>query len=59
MKLTLKQWRALANMTQAGLAEASGVQRTKIAVFESLDKNELESLREALGLKKSDVIILP
>lgn len=63
MKYTLKQWRMLRGMTRKELAEAIGKSETTIWHWEKGHSerrpSEVEALRKALDLKKSDVIILP
>ena len=59
MKYTLKQWRAIRNVTQTELSERTGISQTKIACIESLTSEEANKFREALQLKPSDSIIMP
>ena len=59
MKLSLKQWRAMRNLTQAQLAEMSGISQAKIACIEALSPAEATKLREVLNLKATDSITMP
>lgn len=59
MKYNLKQWRGVKGMTQGELAEASGVQITKIAVLETISIDDVQKLKDALMLKATDSIIMP
>lgn len=63
MKLTLRQWRGLREMSQDELAEAIGVSRISVWSWEKGKVNpkaeNLEQLKSVLGLKKTDHIIVP
>ena len=57
MKYTLKQWRAIKNMTQDDLSKVTGISKVKIAFFESMTAEENEKIRNALELKSTDAIL--
>ena len=59
MKYTLKQWRAMRDITQTQLAEMSGISQSKIAQIESLTPDDAKKIREALKLKPTDSISMP
>lgn len=59
MRYTLQQWRGVKGITQAELAKISGVAVTKIAVFETMSAEDLQSISTALKLNGKDSIVLP
>jgi transcriptional regulator with XRE-family HTH domain len=59
MKYTLKQWRGVKGKTQAELAEISGVSMSKIAMWETISREDIDRISQALELKPSDYIVLP
>ena len=63
MEKTLKEWRLHRNLTQEQLADLTGKSQYQISTWESgvhePSYNVMMQMREALKLKKSDVILLP
>lgn len=60
---TLKQWRQLAGLTQAQLAEAVGKERTTVYRWEKGDThpkaNDIMKLEQVLNIKWSDDVLMP
>lgn len=59
MRYTLKQWRAMRDITQTELSVVTGISQSKIACIESFTPSEVDKIREALRLKATDSIIMP
>ena len=63
LKLTLKQWRRLKDITQEELAERVGKTAVTISKWEQghtePKMSDMDNLRKALELKASDSIVLP
>lgn len=63
VKHTLKQWRQLAGLTQADLAEAVGRDRTTIVKWEQGKAqpraDDIATIEQVLKIKWSDDVVMP
>lgn len=55
MKVSLKEVRARANLTQAQFAKMIGVNTTTYSMWESLKQSDIDNIAKILGMKPGDI----